>query len=122
MPVDATATADIDRIVGRRVRSLRMGRGLAQHQLASKLGVSFQQLQKYESGSNRIAASKLWILSKLLSVDISEFFGDLKSEQSAKGEIYADALEAAVMLSSISDETVRASLMALIRDCAKKSQ
>lgn len=112
-------SGEIDRIVGRRLRSIRKSRGLAQHQLASSLGISFQQLQKYESGLNRISASKLWQLGKLLSVNVAEFFGSGLAQNADEQELQADALEAAIVLSSITDPKIRASLIRLINDCAQ---
>ena len=67
----------IDRHVGLRLRSLRELNGLSQKGLAKKLGVSFQQVQKYESGANRLSASKLWVASWALKVEPSYFFEGL---------------------------------------------
>ena len=62
-----TATA-VDAHVGRRVRLLRKQRGLSQQQLAEAIGVTFQQVQKYERGTNRISASTLVAISQCLAV------------------------------------------------------
>src|SRR5579872_4283748 len=66
----------VDRAVGRRVRMLRVGRGLSQGRLADALGVTFQQVQKYELGSNRISASKLYEIARFLGVEVAELFAD----------------------------------------------
>src|ERR1022692_2569332 len=66
----------VDRSVGRRVRILRVSRGLSQSALASQLGLTFQQLQKYEKGTNRISASKLHDIARILGVEVASFFED----------------------------------------------
>jgi len=64
----------VDKHVGSRVRGRRMALGISQTKLANALGVSFQQVQKYEKGSNRISASKLLAISNLLERPVSYFF------------------------------------------------
>jgi len=66
----------VDRAVGRRVRVLRVTRGMSQTALASQLGLTFQQLQKYEKGTNRISASKLYEIATILGVDVASLFED----------------------------------------------
>jgi transcriptional regulator with XRE-family HTH domain len=64
----------VDIHVGRKVRALRIIRGLTLKELADKLEIKFQQVQKYETGKNRISASRLWGISKVLGVEIPYFF------------------------------------------------
>ncbi|MEZ5922738.1 MAG: helix-turn-helix transcriptional regulator, partial [Parvularculaceae bacterium] len=64
----------IDLHVGRRVRQRRRLLGVTQQKLAEAVRIRFQQIQKYESGANRISASRLWALSKALNVPITYFF------------------------------------------------
>ena len=64
----------IDRHVGSRVRMRRMMLGLSQEKLGDALGLTFQQVQKYEKGSNRIGASRLQQISLILQVPVSFFF------------------------------------------------
>lgn len=64
----------VDIHVGRRVRIRRVLCGLSQTALADQLSLTFQQLQKYESGANRISASRLWQIAKILDVPIAWFF------------------------------------------------
>ena len=73
----------VDRHVGARVRERRLLLGISQQALSSKLGVTFQQLQKNEKGTNRIASSRLVDLSKALEVPIQYFFDDMPAEISA---------------------------------------
>ncbi len=71
----------IDVHVGRRVRLRRHSIGVTQQQLAAVLGISFQQVQKYERGANRISASKLFEIGQALDVPISYFFEGLEAER-----------------------------------------
>jgi len=71
---------DVDRLVGRQVRMLRLGRGLSQTELGMKLGVTFQQVQKNERGTNRISASKLHEIAQVLGVEVAQLFADTDPE------------------------------------------
>lgn len=62
------------KIIGNKLRVLRTSLGISQSDLADKAGVSFQQIQKYEKGVNRISADRLYDIAKILKVDIREFF------------------------------------------------
>jgi transcriptional regulator with XRE-family HTH domain len=64
----------VDRHVGRRVQEKRLDLGLTQTALAKAVGVSFQQVQKYEKGANRVSASKLFEIADFMKVDIPFFF------------------------------------------------
>lgn len=71
---DHRAASDHDSRIGQRVRARRLEIGLSQERLAEKLGLTFQQIQKYERGVNRVAASRLWEIAKALNVDVRWFF------------------------------------------------
>lgn len=73
----------IDRHVGARIRLRRNMLGVSQEKLAEGLGLTFQQVQKYEKGTNRISASKLWLIARFLQVDLSYFFEGLPTDGSA---------------------------------------
>jgi transcriptional regulator with XRE-family HTH domain len=64
----------VDLYVGRRLRSFRLAAGMGQADLAAVVGVTFQQIQKYETGGNRISASKLYEIANALGTDIGAFF------------------------------------------------
>ena len=64
----------VDVHVGTRIRHRRWLTGMTQQQLAEAVGIKFQQIQKYETGANRVSASRLWDVAKALDVDISFFF------------------------------------------------
>ncbi|GAA0580328.1 helix-turn-helix domain-containing protein [Caenispirillum bisanense] len=70
----------LDRHVGRRVRLRRTLLGLTQQELGEQIGVTFQQIQKYERGTNRISASRLWEISRVLKVPVSFFFEDFRED------------------------------------------
>ena len=74
----------IDVHVGMRVRARRKQRGMSQSKLGNALNLSYQQVQKYEIGTNRIGSSRLYQLSKMLDVPISYFFDDMPAEISGK--------------------------------------
>src|SRR5580704_8063377 len=76
MPAKRSARSPgaVDVAVGRNVRSWRIARGISQTQLGNRLGVSFQQVQKYEAGGNRIATGRLVKIAATLGVPISTLF------------------------------------------------
>ncbi len=71
----------VDRHVGRRVCEKRISLGYNQSDLGRALGLTFQQIQKYEKGANRISASKLWDIARFFKVDIGYFFQGLSAGQ-----------------------------------------
>lgn len=68
----------VDLYIGRRVKDRRIELGFSQSKLASQLGVTFQQVQKYEKGMNRISASTLYTIAKILKVDWNYFVNGYK--------------------------------------------
>jgi transcriptional regulator with XRE-family HTH domain len=85
MPKRRSDKRDIE--VGRRVRAFRLQKGLSQEKLADQLGVTFQQVQKYEKGTNRIAAGRLQRIGEILEIPIMEFFVQQKSNGTAQSEL-----------------------------------
>ncbi|WP_420858962.1 helix-turn-helix domain-containing protein [Marivivens marinus] len=86
----------VDVHVGKRIRHRRWMIGTTQQQLAEKVGIKFQQIQKYETGMNRVSASRLWDIAHALSVPISFFFegldvsGEEAVDTALPGDILAD--------------------------------
>lgn len=76
----------VDRHVGRRVSEKRIGLGYNQSDLGRALGLTFQQIQKYEKGANRISASKLWDIARFFKVDIGYFFQGLATNAAGVAE------------------------------------
>lgn len=66
----------IDIHVGKRIRHFRYLRGITLDRLAQQIGVKFQQVQKYENASNRVSASRLYLIAEALDVSIEDLFGD----------------------------------------------
>jgi len=66
----------VDIHVGKRIRERRSNIGMSQDRVADGIGVSFQQVQKYENGANRVGASRLWQLARILDVGVMFFYGD----------------------------------------------
>lgn len=128
----------IDVHVGGRVRLRRMLLGLSQEKLGEQLGLTFQQIQKYEKGVNRIGASRLYDLSRILGVGVDFFFDDLeetdpRDASEAMGcAIFADADDSVVeflksreaielnrSFSRINDPRVRRSVLELVRNLSE---
>jgi transcriptional regulator with XRE-family HTH domain len=78
----------VDAHVGKRIRHRRWMVGMTQQQLADKAGVKFQQIQKYETGANRVSASRLWDIAEAMDVSVAFFFEGLngKNPESTVGE------------------------------------
>ncbi|NWG72217.1 MAG: helix-turn-helix transcriptional regulator [Parvularculaceae bacterium] len=75
----------VDVHVGGRVRMRRMMLGLSQDKLGDALGLTFQQIQKYEKGSNRIGASRIFELARILKVPVQYFYDDFSAEEGSYG-------------------------------------
>ena len=72
---------NIDKSIGHKIYSLRLAKGLSRQQLAKAIGVTHQQLQKYEKGSNRVSASKLALIAKALDRRIPYFYEGFESAE-----------------------------------------
>ncbi len=68
----------IDKLVGEKIYSLRLAKGMSRQQLAAEISVTHQQLQKYEKGGNRISVGRLVLIAQALEKDIAYFYGDIK--------------------------------------------
>ncbi len=100
---------DIDLHLGRRLRRRRRLLGLTQQQLASAVGIRFQQIQKYECGANRISAARLWQLSEALEIPIGYFYDGLSEQQRKEREpIIAEPRSGEVMARKETMDLIRA--------------
>jgi transcriptional regulator with XRE-family HTH domain len=77
---DQELSHPVDVQVGKRIRQRRFCLKITQQQLSSQVGVKFQQIQKYETGKNRVSASRLWDISNVLDVPVSFFFDGLDAK------------------------------------------
>lgn len=101
----------VDVHVGRRVRLRRTLLGMSQERLGDALGLTFQQVQKYERGTNRIGSSRLYRLSQILDVPVSFFFDDMEGTPEMRepsGQAPAPTLESDPLARRESLELVRA--------------
>lgn len=81
-----------DRYIGQKIKEYRLARGYTQTELAEMIGITFQQVQKYERGSNRVSVSRLVSIAGLLNVPIDFFFEEKVDEESHK-EAWLSALD-----------------------------
>src|SRR5512144_3188783 len=84
-PVSEEGPDPIDRHVGTRIRGRRVGLRISQTKLGHSIGVTFQQIQKYESGTNRVGASNLFKIAEALGVEVSVFFEGVSRRNAAVG-------------------------------------
>lgn len=106
----------IDIHVGQRVRLRRTLLGLSQEALGERLGLTFQQVQKYERGSNRVSCSRLFDLAQMLDVPVSFFFDDMPGEAQAASPV-AVAKGGQVMAAHAElDPTLKRETLELVRN------
>jgi transcriptional regulator with XRE-family HTH domain len=115
----------VDSLVGGRIRLLRKRRKMSQSELGKALGVTFQQIQKYESGKNRVGASRLHLVATALNVPISELFDGASEigrtlEATKTLAFDSEALRIAEAFVKISDKELRSSLLDLAEAMARK--
>lgn len=108
---------NIDRHIGSRVRLQRKVLNISQYSLSGDLEISFQQLQKYESGENRISASKLYEISKILKTSPSFFFEGLEGIK-VDPELPKDlkTIKAAHVMNKIKNHKVKERIISLIME------
>ena len=117
----------VDRLVGQNVRRLRLERGLTQDGIASALGISYQQVQKYESGANRISAGRLFEIARFFGVEVG---GDLFEDvEHLPGQ--PDAIEEAGWspgqsalhedFEALGDPDLRAAINGLVKELARSN-
>src|SRR6202035_5630348 len=76
----------IDKVIGRNIRIHRLAKKMSQTELGDQLGVSFQQVQKYENGTNRVGSGRLYQIAAILGLHVSNFFkGGETAEKAEKG-------------------------------------
>lgn len=90
---ESAAYAPVDIHVGQRLKIRRKTLGMSQTTLGDAIGISFQQLQKNETGGNRIGASRLFELSQILDVPISYFFDDMPPELAGQSSTHSYGLD-----------------------------
>ncbi len=125
MDQDKTAltASEVDRLVGDRIRRRRILMGLTQDQLGETLGISYQQIQKYETGANRVSAGRLYLIGACLEVSPGWFFDPVKSDASSDdfNELGSSRLlmEFVRSFARIEDERVKSLLVSLVKAMAE---
>jgi DNA-binding XRE family transcriptional regulator len=115
MPRRNTLSADVH--IGRRVRLARQAAKMSSQALAKKLGVTFQQVQKYEKGKNRIAAAMLWEIAGILGHDIAWFIEDMGPAPGGQGgRLSDDCMKLALQVDRLPNDE-RALVISVIQAC-----
>lgn len=118
----------VDVHVGSRVRLRRTVLGMSQERLADQLGITFQQVQKYENGSNRIGASRLYMIATILNVSVEYFYEGYKSDALEVNEEVSEfdrqlnkreSIDLIRAYYSIADDKVRKKVLDLVKSMAK---
>ena len=120
----------VDSHVGKQLRAIRTKLGVSQEKLAAELGVSFQQIQKYENGANRVSASRLQMASTYLEVPVSYFFDGAPAPEKRQIERAVPAPETKKregaemrrLFEQIEDQEFRAHLLGLARAIVEKER
>jgi len=114
--------SEVDRLVGDRIRRRRILMGLTQDQLGEALGISYQQIQKYETGANRVSAGRLYLIGRSLDVSPGWFFDPAKSDASSSDfdELGSSRLlmEFVRSFARIDDERLKSILVSLVKAMA----
>ncbi len=120
----------IDRHVGTRIRMQRMVRGLSQTELGKAVGVTFQQIQKYEKGANRVSGSRLQQIANVLEVAPDFFFAEVQAKKARKpgssetiliDEVISsrDGFALAQAFTKIGDQKIRRRIVLLVEQIAE---
>tara|TARA_R110000850_G_scaffold43103_1_gene110276 strand:+ start:1485 stop:1847 length:363 start_codon:yes stop_codon:yes gene_type:complete len=106
----------VDVHVGQKLKKIRTLRKYSQTDVAQRLGLSFQQIQKYEIGSNRIAASRLFELAQIFDLSPAYFFEGLHEGANYNAAPHDTGREIANALAAIEDEAVKSRIVTFIED------
>ena len=115
----------IDQLVSRNIRIQRLAKGLSQAELAEKLGITFQQVQKYEKGVNRVGCGRLFQIARILGVHLTDFFDGSDAGKPTAGRKVRELMtepQAYLLVeafSKISDRRLRRSVVELVKKIAR---
>ncbi|MDO9443069.1 MAG: helix-turn-helix transcriptional regulator [Beijerinckiaceae bacterium] len=120
----AKSATDIDRTVGLRITTMRKAKGLSQSELGKAIGVTFQQVQKYERGVNRVSGGRLQQVAQVLGVPLSALFGE--DEPEGQSEVFASLAETGAVdllraYASIQDADLRKHVLVIVRTAMQMS-
>lgn len=119
------ASKAIDQFVGNRIRYYRTLAGMSQHDLAKALDISYQQLHKYENGSNSVSASRLADIADILNIRVTDLFQGIHQAKDFAGALPAYGREELLLmkyLEQIKDPAKRESLAAMLKSLSNPDQ
>lgn len=123
---DTPLSRRVDSHVGSRMRKRRTALGMTQDNLAEAIGISYQQVQKYETGANRISAGRLFEVAKRLGVSVGYFFEGLDPEQGSSplrhGGRERSTIDLVRSFETIGDGATRQSIIGLVRNVARMAK
>lgn len=113
----------VDLHVGIRIRMRRKEMGVSQERLADALGITFQQVQKYERGANRVSASKLWEIAAALKTPVAYFYDGLGDREAVTGQrdaaqeflLSSEGIELVAAFPRITEPAIRRKIVELVR-------
>ena len=118
--IDPRSVTNIHRVIGNKMREMRVARKISQQELGEHLGLSFQQIQKYEKGANRIDAARLIEIAEVFGVNIDEFYDGLTKKRAKSGPTPRDhylasreALQLVDAMVAIESPEIRRKIIAL---------
>jgi len=123
----STIAKVVDEYVGRRIRLRRTLLGLTQEDLANELNISYQQVQKYETGSNRVSAGRLFEICRLLEVPVGYLFEEFEEQtgtlqQPEHGGRNRSVIDLAQNFSEVKDPAIRAAVLSLVRSLNRSAE
>lgn len=111
-------SARIDHEIGHRVRHLRKVKGITQSELANALGLSFQQVQKYEKGVSRVSVQLLMMIAEYLEVDIGELIDAPDPQRAGEDPSEAEIRDLVAAFGSLEDRAMRSAILELVKKLA----
>eukprot|EP01041_Mallomonas_annulata_P031218 gene31218-53489_t len=119
----------VDLHVGVRIRMRRKEMGVSQERLAESLGITFQQVQKYERGANRVSASKLWEIASALMTPVAYFYDGLGDREPLAGQrdatqdflLSTEGIELIAAFPRIAEPAIRRKIVELVRVVAEEA-
>lgn len=111
-------TRNVDKVIGSRIALLRQGKGWSRQELASRIGVTHQQLQKYEKGTNRISVGMLLLIADVLSVTVENLCGKITEHTTPLPVNRRLTLELIKNFTKIKSSTIQESVSAMVRTLA----
>lgn len=121
---DERGATAVDIGIGQILRRRRIEIGMSQERLAEVLGITFQQVQKYEKGVNRIAASRLWDISKALDLPVTRFFDaapktQVRAPRTERESLNPESVQLMSLFGTITSRTLRKRVVDLVRTMAE---